>query len=97
MKKNSQSTTCTYHVMPSTISDSDITALFNGLTSIIKHKVEVETKAEILNANLSLTKVLNELKEKTAECNRLKNEIIFLQNEIKILKATKQQNADEIF
>ena len=73
---------CTMHVMPPQITDQDITALFNGIINIVRKKIELETKAEILNCNISLEKVLKKLKEKEAECVRLKNEIIYLKSEL---------------
>ena len=71
------------HVMPPSITDDDITALFNGILNVVKKKIELETKAEIININVNYEKLLKELKEKQAECNRLKNEIIYLKSQIK--------------
>ena len=73
-------TNCNMHVMPPQISDQDITALFNGIINIVRKKIELETKAEILNSNITLEKALKKLKEKEAECSRLKNEIIYLKS-----------------
>lgn len=73
---------CNIHVMPPTISDADITALFNGILSVMKRKVELDTRAEIINSNLSIAQLQRQLKEKCAECNRLKNEIIFLKAQL---------------
>ena len=73
---------CTMHVMPPQITDQDINALFNGIINIVRKKIELETKAEILNCNITLEKALKKLKEKEAECIRLKNEIIYLKNEL---------------
>ena len=73
MDKNKDN--CNFHVMPPQISDSDISALFNGIINIVKKKIELEKKAEILNANISLEKALKEIKSKQAEIVRLKNEI----------------------
>ena len=70
------------HVMPPQISDNDITALFNGIINVVKKKVELEKKAEILNTNIALEKVLKQLKEKQSECIRLKNEIIYLKEKL---------------
>lgn len=69
---------CNVHVMPPQISDDDINALFSGIINIMRRKIELETKAEIINATSNFEKVLAELKAKQAECNRLKNEIIHL-------------------
>lgn len=70
------------HVMPPQISDADVNALFNGIIKVVKKKIELETKAEILTANLNLERVLKELKEKERECNRLKNEIVYLRSKL---------------
>lgn len=80
MSKNEdvKSKNCNVVVMPPPITDSDISALFNGLLGVVKKKFELENKAKIINTNLTLEKVLKELKSKQAECNRLKNEIILL-------------------
>lgn len=71
---------CTVHVMPPQITDDDINALFAGIVSIMRRKIELETKAEIINSTSNYAKVLAELKAKQAECNRLKNEIIHLKS-----------------
>ena len=34
------------HVMPPCITDEDITALFNGIISVVKKKIELEKNAE---------------------------------------------------
>lgn len=73
---------CNVHVMPPSITDTDITALFNGILNVIRKKVELDARAEILNMNLSIDKLQKNLKEKTAECNRLKNEIVFLKSQL---------------
>ena len=70
------------YVMPPQITDADITALFNGIVNVVKKKCELETKAEILNINANYDKLLKDFKEKQAECNRLKNEIIYLKSQI---------------
>ena len=82
MKNKDIKNQCNMHVMPPQITEQDIMALFNGLIGVVKKKVELDTKAEILNANLNLQKVLKELKEKQSECIRLKNEIINLKAQI---------------
>ena len=69
--------------MPPAITDEDISALFNGIMKVVKHKIELDKKAEIINLNLTQEKLIKELKEKTAECNRLKNEILYLKSKIK--------------
>ena len=74
---------CNVVVMPPPITDSDITALFNGLINVVKKKFELDNKATILNSNLTLEKTLKELKAKQAECNRLKNEIIYLKSQLR--------------
>ena len=71
------------HVMPPSISDEDITALFNGIVNVVKKKIELEKNAEIINMNISFSKLARELKEKKAEIVRLKNEIIFLKSQLK--------------
>ena len=78
--KNSKTTknNCNLLVMPPQISDEDISALFNGLLNVIKRKIELETKSEIININVNMEKLIKELKAKNAECTRLKNEIIYL-------------------
>lgn len=73
---------CNIYVMPPKITDEDITALFNGIVSIVKHKLELDAKAEILNLNLDREKLIKQLKAKTNECNRLKNEIIYLKSKL---------------
>ena len=84
MKKDSKPNV---FVMPPQISDADITALFNGIVSVVKKKVELEKKAEILTVNLNLEQTLKQLKEKQAECNRLKNEIVNLQAQLDNLQS----------
>ena len=74
MKKENLPPDCTIHVMPPTISDDDITALFQGIVKVVKKKFELEKNAEIINLNLSHEKIVKELKEKKAEIVRLKNE-----------------------
>ncbi len=76
--KNKQNNGCKLHVMPPIISDEDISALFNGLIGIVRKKIELETRSEIINMNINMEKLLKELKEKQAECNRLKNELLYL-------------------
>ncbi len=74
---------CKIHVMPPTISDEDISVLLNGIIGIVKRKVELESQADIINLNINISKLQKEIKQKTAECNRLKNEILFLKTQIK--------------
>lgn len=71
------------HVMPPSITDDDITALFNGIINVVKKKIELEKNAEIINMNLHQEKLIKELKEKRAEIARLKNEIIYLKSQQK--------------
>ena len=78
-KENSD---CKVHVMPPMISDDDISALLNGIVGVMRRKIELENQAEIINMSINMNKVLKELKEKTAECNRLKNEILFLKSKL---------------
>ena len=73
---------CNVYVMPPAISDEDITALFNGIMKVVKHKMELDTKAQILSLNLTQEKLVKELKAKTNECIRLKNEIIYLKSQL---------------
>lgn len=79
-KQNKPKTQCSVHVMPPPISDEDINALFAGIVSIMKRKIELETKAQVINTQSYCEKILAELKAKQAECNRLKNEILRLKN-----------------
>lgn len=74
---------CNIHVMPPQISDEDITALFNGILNVVKKKIELDTKAEIINSNLAKEHLIKKLKEKENEVNRLKNEIIYLKSQLK--------------
>ena len=80
--KSSNKNKCNFYVMPSQITDNDITALFQGLLNVIKKKFELDSQAEIYYHNQDITKLKNALKVKTAECNRLKNEIINLKNQL---------------
>lgn len=79
-KPNEQ--TFTMHVMPPSITDEDISALFNGILNVVKKKFELEKNAETINLNLNINSLTRELKEKQAEIVRLKNEIIFLKHEL---------------
>lgn len=74
---------CTIHTMPPKITDEDITALFNGVLNIVRKKVELDSQNEIFHLGTSITRLKKDLKEKTAECNRLKNQIIFLKSKLK--------------
>ena len=73
---------CKVHVMPPTITDQDINALFNGILLVVRKKIELETRAEILASNMTNDKLMRKLKEKEAECNRLKNEILYLKSQL---------------
>ena len=76
----SNKSNCNLIVMPPLISDEDITALFKGLIGVVRKKIELETRYEIINMNISNQKLLKELKEKQSECNRLKNELLYYKN-----------------
>lgn len=69
---------CNIFVMPSAITDEDITALFNGILKVVRKKSELDARAQMLNLNLDNERLIKALNEKQAECNRLKNEIIYL-------------------
>ena len=75
--ESSKKAECNVMCMPPLISDEDITALFNGLIGVVRKKVELESRSEIINMNISYQKLLKELKEKQAECTRLKNELLY--------------------
>ena len=68
----------TVHVMPPSITDDDISALFNGIVNVVKKKFELEKNAETINLNINMNRLLKENREKSAEINRLKNEILNL-------------------
>ena len=42
MQNESKKGNCNIHVMPSTISDADISALFQGLVNVVKKKFELD-------------------------------------------------------
>lgn len=84
LSSNFQLVKCKMYIMPSNISDADINALFNGILLIVKKKIELETKAEFINMNTNCHNLLMQLREKQAECNRLKNEIIYLKSQSKL-------------
>lgn len=69
-------------MMPSAISDDDISALFNGLLGIVKRKAELDSREEVLSLNISRDRLMKLVDEKQAEINRLKNEIIYLKSEL---------------
>lgn len=73
---------CNIHVLPSKISDSDITALFNGLLNVVKKKFELDYEAYFVTYNINIENLKRELKNKVNECNRLKNEIINLKSQL---------------
>lgn len=73
---------CTIHVLPQTITDNDINSLFLGLVDIVKKKIELDYKSQFIAINSDYSRIEKQLKEKTAECNRLKNEILFLKSQI---------------
>ena len=76
-KKENKLSGCKVHVIPTAISDNDISALFNGLLNVVKKKFELDCQAEVINYNINIDKLTSELKNKTNECNRLKNEILY--------------------
>lgn len=80
ISKNFKLNKCKVLVMPPRITDEDITALFNGILNIVKKKVQLETEAQLLNANYNFEQLIKQLKRKEAECNRLKNEILYLKS-----------------
>ncbi len=77
---------CNVFVMPPTITDEDIVALFNGVLSVMKKKSELEARSQFINSNITIERLQKELKSKTAECVRLKNEIIFLKSQLQTVK-----------
>ncbi len=72
----------TIKVFPSGISEEDLTALFLGLVRVVKKKFELDSRAQLINLNLNNENLQNQLKAKQAECNRLKNEIIYLKSKL---------------
>ncbi len=74
---------CKIHVMPPPISDEDISALFSGIVNVMRTKIQLETRSEIINMNVNMNKLMSELKAKQSECIRLKNEIIYLKSQLK--------------
>lgn len=80
ISKNFKLNKCKVLVMPLRITDEDIAALFNGILNIVKKKVQLETEAQLLNVNYNFEQLIKQLKHKEAECNRLKNEILFLKS-----------------
>ena len=81
-KENKKIGSCKVHVMPSQISDNDISALFNGLLNVVKKKFELDFEAQFINYNINIDNLKRELKNKINECNRLKNEIINLKSQL---------------
>ena len=81
-KENKKIGSCKVHVMPSQISDNDISALFNGLLNVVKKKFELDFEAQFINYNINIDNLKRELKNKIDECNRLKNEIINLKSQL---------------
>lgn len=82
MNEKEKSENFKIHVMPPQITDDDINALFNGIINVVKKKFELEKNAETLNLSLSHERLSKELKEKNAEINRLKNEILYLKSKL---------------
>ncbi len=87
MIKNDKTTTetskqdCKIHVMPPLISDEDISSLLNGVVNIMRKKFELENQNKIIALGVDISNLKKELKEKTAECIRLKNEILYLKTQ----------------
>ena len=84
MNKKTDKENCQIHVMPTCITDEDITALFNGIIAVVKKKFELDSRSSLININNNMNKLAKELNEKRAECNRLKNEIIYLKSKLEI-------------
>ncbi len=82
MKKSNQENNCQIHMMPTSITDQDINALFNGIIAVVRKKYELDTKSHLMNINNNLNRINQELSEKRAECNRLKNEILYLKTKL---------------
>lgn len=80
MENKNKENQCNIHIMPTTISDEDISILFNGIISLVRKKIELENQSKFVEICEDITELKKKLKEKTAECNRLKNEILFLKN-----------------
>ena len=80
MENKDKKNQCNIHIMPTTISDEDISLLFNGIISLVKKKIEIENQSKFIEICEDVTELKQKLKEKTAECNRLKNEILFLKS-----------------
>ena len=78
MQNENENNKCNIHVMPSSITDADISALFQGLLNVVKKKFELDSQAQFFNINYNVEKLKSELKNKINECNRLKNEVIHL-------------------
>jgi len=57
--------------------------LMNGIINVMRKKIELESRSQIININANFEKVSRELKAKQAECIRLKNEILYLKSLIK--------------
>ena len=83
IKKENDMDTCQIHVMPPQITDDDITALFNGLLNIVKKKIELDGKSQLLNISSTLKELSAKLKAKEAECVKLKNEVLKLKAQLK--------------
>lgn len=73
---------CKVISMPTPITDEDLSALFNGILNVVKKKFELDTKSEIISLNANVSSLVQELKEKQAECNRMKNEILYLKSQL---------------
>lgn len=82
MENKDKNKQCKIHVMPGSISEADLSALFNGLISLVKKKTEIDNQEKFIILNDNVCKLKKQLKEKTNECNRLKNEIIYLKSQL---------------
>lgn len=87
---------CNIFVMPPTITDADVEALFNGIFNVMKKKTELEFRSHIINSNIAIDKLKSELKSKTAECIRLKNEIIYLKAQLQQAEIAPSENLTQI-
>ena len=84
MKEKDSQNDCQIHIMPTAITDEDISALFNGLLNVVKKKFELDSQSSLLVMNNDNFRLKKELSEKQAECNRLKNEIINLKRQLSL-------------
>lgn len=71
---------------PYPITDTELNALFLGLVKIIRQKIEYEASPQTKSSDYEKLMIL--YKSKIKECNRLKNEKLYLMQQIKELKKT---------